>query len=1006
MGSLGYPPGRRGASNRPAFRGLNDAAVRPGADRTKGSSMSRMRRLLAYGLGAIYGIAFLTGVGCGGPPPEHEARGAQLFESPQADPIVLSPDGAKLYAVLTTDGRVRVIDTASMTLMRVIDVGTDPLSLTLRPDGSELWVANHVSDSVSVISLAPGPSQYTVVETVQAVDALNLITDFDEPVGIAFANNSKAYVALSSRNQIAVVDADTYQVTGLLAINAQEPRAIRVRNGFLFVPVFESGNSSELSSCVGAAPAPPPPGQPDNRQCTFDFTQADFAQNPQLVGFQVDIRKDPLVPDRDLFVFDTATDSQVSIVSGIGTLLYGVAVSSASKVFIAQTNARNAVNGHAGTEGQGLADLQDRTFLNQIGVVDCSGGTCDAPSVFQLEPLPPTQPAQGRQLATPYGIEISADNNVLVATAAASSRVFTVNANTGAMRDILDVGNGPRGIALRSDPSSGVPVTAYVLNTLDDSISKIDVRNPDDISETNRFTLNGDTTPTAIRLGRIAFNSAAGSTTGTFACGSCHPDGHVDQLLWVIGAQCNFSGCDQEGARLTMPVRGLEGTLPLHWDGTLGDPFASINGASGTNGPNVPANCTTDQTCFRQLVNASLAGVMCNQAGCPANDVGQPGGLSNVERDNMATYLQGIQYPTAPSRRFDDHLTAQAVDGFSDFFENHGGINPPVPSGGGPQTCGDAAPGSGCHALPFGTGSASRFVGGFEAPTMRGITDRFVQFSAGVTAVRDVLQAVTAISGTEVPWNPANGFDELTTWAVPFGSPTNVIAFRQVYNVRAFNVFQMIEEMSNGQSGALGRQVTLNLRSTTGSAATATGAVLSALETADLDGLVNLAGSGTRNGASVRLSFRSDGTYQGGGLVLTHAQLMAEAAQGKTVVTLTASQRAGVNAATVQPTIWVDAVGDFFLDGRPNLPIVASGNPAPFTLNAGNIQANAKVYVDGNPVALDQPITCMSGTFNPTCTGPQIQINIATPIDPPGLHLLQVQNPDGLLTNELPLRRQ
>ena len=57
---------------------------------------------------------------------------------------------------------------------------------------------------------------------------------------------------------------------------------------------------------------------------------------------------------------------------------------------------------------------------------------------------------------------------------------------------------------------------------------------------------------------------------------------------------------------------------------------------------------------------------------------------------------------------------------------------------------------------------------------MRGITDRFLLFSAGVTAVRDVLQAVSVDPpgptgpGTEVPWSPAVGFDEFTNWAVAF----------------------------------------------------------------------------------------------------------------------------------------------------------------------------------------------------------------------------------------------
>jgi len=960
--------------------------------------MRALRHILAALLGAAYGIAFLSGFGCGSSPPpappEHEAVGLQLFESPQADPLVLSPDGARLYSVLTTTGRVRVISTAQLAELVSIEVGVDPVSLALRPDGTELWVANHVSDSVSVISLVAGPNQYKVVETIQSVDSANLISDFDEPVGIAFASNAKAFVALSSRNQIAIVDANSYAVTGFLTLNAQEPRAMRVRNGRLYVPAFESGNRSELSSCIGA-----PTGDP---QCTFNFQAANFAQNPQLVGFDVDVAKDPLIPDRDLFVFDAGTNAQLDVVEGIGTLLYGVAVSSSGKVFVAQTDARNADNGRAGTLGQGLADLDNRMFLNQIGVVECPAGSCATPSVFELEPLPPSQPAAGEQLATPYAIEISSDDHVLVATAASSNRVFTVDAETGEVMDIIDVGNGPRGIALRSDPGTGAPLTAYVLNTLDDSISEINVSDPENLSEPRRRVFDADTTPLAIRNGRIAFNSAAGSTTGTFSCASCHPDGHVDQLLWVIGAQCTFSaGCDQEEPRTTMPVRGLKNTLPLHWDGTLGDPFTGANGEVGANGSK-PKNCTTDQECFRHLVNASLSGVMCDQSGgCPTNDIGQAGGLADAQRDAMATYLQNIQYPPARTRRFDDQLTNQAVAGFSDFFEDKGGVNP------GPQTCADNAGGSGCHALPHGAGTGSFFVGGFEAPTMRGITDRYVQFSAGVTAVRDVLQAVSvdppgpAGPGTEVPWSPAVGFDEFTNWAVAFGSPSNNVAFRAAYNVRAFDIFQMIEEMSNGQSGAFAHQVTLNLRTTSGGALPATQALLATLETGDLNGLLNLKGNGLRSGAPLTLSFRSDGTYQGGGLTLTRAQLIAEAQAGTTLVTFTGFQRAGVSAATVQPTLSVPAVGNFGNSGRPDLPLLPGDDP--MLVLSEDVAAGVKVLIDGAPVAAT--VTCNGGNTNGICNS-GILIDLLSPPTVPGLYLLQVQAANGLLSNELPIRRQ
>ena len=582
----------------------------------------RSRVLLAAAL--LLTLPFGLAMTCGSEP-----TGSELFAAPQVDPIALSPDGAFLYVVNTPAAALEVFDVASGTRAGFVKVGIGPSGLGVRPDGLEVWVANHISDSVSVVDTDPTSASYLrVVETIQSVDAA-LVTLFDEPVDVAFASNAKAYVSLSSRNQIAVVDATTYTVTALLPISAQEPRAMHVANGKLYVTVLESGNQSELSSC---------PNQlfPPSAQCTFDLTQANFAQNPQFVGFDPDVVIDPDVPDRDLFVFDTATDAQVDVVSGVGTLLYGVTADAAGNVFVAMTDARNAENGRAGTAGEGLADLDNRTFLNQIGRVDCSSLPCGAASAVDLEPLPPAHPAPGTQLATPYGVRVSGDGALLVGTAAASSRFFTYDTATNSVVGRLDVGAIPRGVALLSD-GSGAAKTAFVLNALESTVTVVDVTTPAAPVASSTLTLSSDPTPDAIRRGRIAFNSAHASSTGTFACASCHPDAHVDQLLWVIGAECTFAGCDQEEARSTMPIKGLQDTLPLHWDGVLGDPFGGANGEVGANG-SAAANCGSEHECFRHLVNASLSGVMCDQAACPTdvNELSLAGLLSEAERDDMA----------------------------------------------------------------------------------------------------------------------------------------------------------------------------------------------------------------------------------------------------------------------------------------------------------------------------------------------------------------------------------
>ena len=132
------------------------------------------------------------------------AVGHPTFLSPQVSPIVLA--GGFVFVANTPANTVDIIDARTRTLVSRIHVGIEPVSLAARPDGKEVWVANHVSDSVSVIDTdSSSPTYLQVIATVQDLDPATKATRFDEPVGIAFANSDKAYVALSSENQIAVI---------------------------------------------------------------------------------------------------------------------------------------------------------------------------------------------------------------------------------------------------------------------------------------------------------------------------------------------------------------------------------------------------------------------------------------------------------------------------------------------------------------------------------------------------------------------------------------------------------------------------------------------------------------------------------------------------------------------------------------------------------------------------------------------------------------------------------
>ena len=293
-----------------------------------------------------------------GSPNKPSEVGYPSFLSPHASPIAIQDE--HVFVANTPSDTVDVIAKATRKIVRRIHVGIDPVSIAVRPDGLEIWVANHVSDSVSVIDNdSESPAYLQVIATVQQFDESTKSTRFDEPVGIAFASNEKAYVALSSENKIAVINVATHKVEKRLHISAQDPRAIAVRGDRLYVLPFESNNKTQLSGGRG--------DEIDGELVTFDAWEHSIANNNVLsLGHVTDIVKHPKVPDRDLYVFDTKTDKLVETVDTLGTLLYGITVDTKGRVYVAQTDARNDVNGRSGTKKHGLKELENRAFFNQI----------------------------------------------------------------------------------------------------------------------------------------------------------------------------------------------------------------------------------------------------------------------------------------------------------------------------------------------------------------------------------------------------------------------------------------------------------------------------------------------------------------------------------------------------------------------------------------------------------------------------------------------------------------
>src|SRR5215510_4358463 len=115
------------------------------------------------------------------------------FETGQVRPLALSPDGTRLFAVNTPDGRLEIFNVTASGLSRggSVPVGMEPVAVAARSD-HEVWVVNHLSDSVSIVDLSGAVPR--VVRTLLVGD---------EPRDIVFAGpgGNRAFITTAHRGQ-------------------------------------------------------------------------------------------------------------------------------------------------------------------------------------------------------------------------------------------------------------------------------------------------------------------------------------------------------------------------------------------------------------------------------------------------------------------------------------------------------------------------------------------------------------------------------------------------------------------------------------------------------------------------------------------------------------------------------------------------------------------------------------------------------------------------------------
>jgi len=146
--------------------------------------------------------------------------------------------GAAPYAYITNDndnhGTVTIIDTATDTVVKTVDVGLAAFGVAVNPAGTKAYVGNWGSDTVSVIDTETN----TVIDTVSNVGS--------QAWGVAVnPEGTKVYVANTGSGTVSVIDATTNTVTAKVPVGSY-PYGVAVNPDGTKVYVA-NGNSKTVS---------------------------------------------------------------------------------------------------------------------------------------------------------------------------------------------------------------------------------------------------------------------------------------------------------------------------------------------------------------------------------------------------------------------------------------------------------------------------------------------------------------------------------------------------------------------------------------------------------------------------------------------------------------------------------------------------------------------------------------------------------------------------------------
>ncbi|WP_129346742.1 hypothetical protein [Sorangium cellulosum] len=684
------------------------------------------------------------------------------FESGQVRPLALSPDGTLLFAVNTPDNRLEVfrIRSGGLEHRASVPVGLEPVAVAARSN-NEVWVVNHLSDSVSVVTLGLGGYAARVSRTLLVGD---------EPRDIVFAGpgRSRAFITTAHRGQNGLVDpqlttpgvgrADVWvfdagqlgaslggDPLNIVTLFSDTPRALAVTpdGTRVYAAAFHSGNAT---AAVNEALVPDGfgpdgvPGPSTNVEGipapeTAIIVQYDGGHWYDELGRTWDDQMRFSLPDKDVFVIDAMANPPQWIsgaegfFAGVGTILFNMAVNPVNgKVYVANTDANNMQS----FEGPGLyAGSSLRGHLAESRITVLGPGSV-APRHLNKHidystccaPLPNAE--NEKSLAFPQEMAVTSDGATLYVAALGSSKIGVFSTAQlendtfvpSAADQIPVTGGGPTGVVLDESRDR-----LYVLTRFDNSISIIDTISRTEVGHIPMYNPE----PASIVNGRrFLYDASFSSSHGDSACASCHIYGDLDDLAWNLGNPDGLVVADpgpfpfglvdviiqqpitnpifhpMKGPMMTQSLRGLANHGPMHWRGDRTGGYSEPSAQ--------PDEGSFDERAAFKQFQAAFPDLM-----------GRSGPIPDEDMEAFTDFMLQVTYPPNPIRALDNSLTPDQQAG-KDFF-NGDVVNSIASCGGCHVVDPDANPGDDFPGF-FGTNGGSVFdfqTQLFKIPQLRNV---------------------------------------------------------------------------------------------------------------------------------------------------------------------------------------------------------------------------------------------------------------------------------------------